>query len=60
MAAENEDTKPVDPFETYRGMRDSYLDAMSKVMINAVNTEEYAQATGAMLNTSLAASAPFR
>jgi len=59
MAAEN-DEKPVDPFDAFRGMRDSYLDAVSKVMINAVNSEEYAPATGAMLNTSLMASAPFR
>jgi hypothetical protein len=60
MAAETKDENPVDPFEAFRGMRDSYLDAMSKVMINAVNSEEYAQATGAMLNSSLMASAPFR
>jgi hypothetical protein len=59
MAAEHNDGKPVDPFEAFRGMRDSYLDAMSKVMINAVNSEEYAQATGAMLDGSLMASAPF-
>ena len=59
MAAEKEE-KPVDPFDAFRGMRDSYLDAVSKVMINAVNSEEYAQATGAMLNSSLMASAPFR
>src|SRR5450631_4096901 len=60
MAAEDKETKPVDPFESFRGMRDNYLDAMSKVMINAVNSEEYAQATGTMLNSSLMASAPFR
>lgn len=60
MSAENNNSKPVDPFEAFRGMRDNYLDAMSKVMINAVNSEEYAQATGAMLNGSLMASAPFR
>jgi hypothetical protein len=60
MAAEHKDGDPVDPFEAFRGMRDSYLDAMSKVMINAVNSEEYAQASGAMLNSSLMASAPFR
>ena len=29
-------------------MRDKYLEGMSKVMIDAVNTEEYAQATGAL------------
>jgi hypothetical protein len=60
MAAEPKDENPVDPFEAFRGMRDSYLDAMSKVMINAVNSEEYAQASGGMLNSSLTASAPFR
>lgn len=60
MAAETENTKSFDPFEALRGMRDNYLDAMSKVMINAVNSEEYAQATGAMLNGGLMASAPFR
>jgi len=60
MAAENENTKPADPFDALRGMRDNYLDAMSKVMMNAVNSEEYAQATGVMLNSALIASAPFR
>jgi hypothetical protein len=60
MAAENESNKPADPFEPLRGMRDNYLDAMSKVMMNAVNSEEYAQATGAILNSALIASAPFR
>ena len=60
MSAERKDENSVDPFEAFRGMRDSYLDAMSKLMINAVNSEEYAQVTGAMLNSSLMASAPFR
>jgi hypothetical protein len=58
--ARNENTKPFDPFESFRGMRDSYLDAMSKTMIEAVNTESYAQATGAILDSCLSASAPFR
>ncbi len=55
-----DETKPFDPFEPFRGMRDAYLDAMSKSMIDAVNTESYAQASGAMLDYCLAASAPFR
>ena len=59
MAAEKEE-RPVDPFDAFRGMRDNYLDAVSKVMINAVNSEEYAQATGAMLNNTLKVTAPFR
>lgn len=60
MTAENGSATPVDPFESFRGMRDAYLDAMSKVMINAVNSEEYAEATGAMLNSAMTLSAPFR
>ena len=60
MSPENENGKPVDPFEAMRTVRDSYLDSLSKVMINAVNSEEYAQATGVLLNSSLAMTAPFR
>jgi len=53
-------SKPFDPLEPFRGMRDAYLDAMAKAMVEAVNTEGYAQATGAMLENSLSMSAPFR
>ena len=28
-----------DPFEPFRAMRDNYLDAMAKTMVEAVNTE---------------------
>ena len=59
MAAEKNATA-FDPFETFRKMRDTYLEGMSKVMIDAVNTEEYAQASGALLNNYLTLSAPFR
>lgn len=59
MAVENNGTA-ADPFEAFRKMRDSYFEGMSKVMIDAVNTEEYAQATGALLNNYLTLSAPFR
>ena len=52
--------KPFDPLEAWRSMRDATLDAWSKAMIEAVNTEAYASATGAMLDASLSASAPFR
>ena len=55
-----ENGKPFDAFESLRGMRDAYLDAMSKTMVEAVNTESYAQASGAMLNYCLTASAPLR
>ena len=60
MPETKDENKPFDPFERFRGMRDTYLDAMSKTMIDAVNTESYAQATGAMLDYCLSASAPFR
>ena len=53
-------SKPFDPIESFRGMRDSYLDAMAKAMVEVVNTEGYAQASGAMLDTSLTMSAPYR
>ena len=59
MAVENNGAA-ADPFEAFRKMRDSYFEGMSKVMIDAVNTEEYAQATGSMLNNYLTLSAPFR
>lgn len=52
--------KPLDPLEAWRDMRDATLDAWSKLMIEAVNTDAYASTTGAMLNASLSASAPFR
>ena len=59
MSVENNGAA-TDPFEAFRKMRDSYFEGMSKVMIDAVNTEEYAQATGALLNNYLTLSAPFR
>jgi len=55
-----EQAKPFDPFESIRGMRDAYLESISKTMVEAVNSESYAQATGAMLDYALSASAPFR
>jgi len=52
--------RPLDPLEAWRNMRDATLDAWSKAMIEAVNTEAYAGTTGAMLDASLSASAPIR
>lgn len=60
MAEVKEQPKSSDPFEPFRGMRDAYLDVLSKTMIDAVNTESYAQATGAMMDYYLTASAPIR
>jgi hypothetical protein len=37
--------------EPWREMRDVYMNAWGKTMVDMVNTEAYAQATGAMLDT---------
>jgi hypothetical protein len=60
MTGESNGNKGGDPFEAFRNMRDSYLEGMSKVMIDAVNSEEYAQATGTLLTNYLTVTAPFR
>jgi hypothetical protein len=52
--------QPYDPFEAWRGLRDANLDAWSKMMIEGVNTDAYAKATGTMLDSYLTASGPFR
>jgi len=60
MTAESNGNKGADPFEGFKNMRDAYLEGMSKVMIDAVNSEEYAQATGTLLTNYLTFTAPFR
>ena len=52
--------KPFDPMEPFRGIRDAYMDVWAKTMVDMVNSEAYAQATGTMLDTYLTVSAPFR
>src|ERR1035437_54999 len=52
--------KPFDPRDPWREMRDTYLEGWSKTMVETVNTDAYAKATGAMLDTYLSASSPFR
>jgi len=59
MGSSNQDEKPFDPFEAWRGIRDESMDAWAKTMIQAVNSEEYAKTTGAMLDAYLTASIPF-
>ncbi len=51
---------PFDPTGMFKDMRDSTMDAWSKMMIQMVNTDAYAQATGAMLDAWTSTSAPFR
>jgi len=52
--------KDYDPVGAFREMRDNYLDAWAKTMVEAVNTDAYAKATGMLLDTYLSASSPFR
>jgi hypothetical protein len=54
------DEQVFDPFGALKNMRDSGMDAWSKMMIQLVNTEAYAQATSTMMDTWLTSSAPFR
>jgi hypothetical protein len=56
----NNHTETSDPFEPFRAIRDKYLDAMAKSMVETVNSESYAQASGAMLEGYLTATAPLR
>jgi hypothetical protein len=49
-----------DPMSSFRQMRDAYLDVWAKAMVDTVNTEAYAKATGTMLDSYLAVSSPFR
>jgi polyhydroxyalkanoic acid synthase PhaR subunit len=58
--SESKENKTYDPFEAWRGMRDASMDAWAKAMVQAVNTEAYAKASGAMLDAYLTASIPFR
>lgn len=52
--------KPPDPMDAFRGIRDAYLDTWAKAMVETVNTEAYARTSGAVLDTYLSASSPFR
>ncbi|HOL72118.1 MAG TPA: hypothetical protein PLA43_09930 [Bryobacteraceae bacterium] len=49
-----------DPFEAWRSMRDATMKAWADTMVQAVNTEAYAQATGTLLDSYLTATAPYR
>lgn len=51
---------PLDPFGAFKGMRDTYMDTWSKLMIDTVSSEAYAQAMGQWLDSYLTMSAPLR
>jgi hypothetical protein len=60
MSQNNDGFNPFDPAGVFKSIRTANMDAWSKTMIDFVNTEAYAQATAAMLDTWLTASVPFR
>jgi hypothetical protein len=60
MSQKSDEQQAFDPLGPLKNMRDSGMDAWSKMMIQLVNTEAYAQATSTMMDTWLTTSAPFR
>ena len=59
MSDKEPPTNPFDP-ATWQAGRDAYLNAWAKAMVDAVNTDQYAKATGQMLDSYLSASHPLR
>ena len=51
--SQNNTFNPFDPTGVFKNLRDAGMDAWSKTMIDLVNTEAYARATGAMLDAYL-------
>src|SRR6266536_1113837 len=49
-----------DPLEQWRELRDTYMDIWAKASGEAVNSDSYAQASGAMLEAFLTTSSPYR
>ncbi len=60
MSQQPDALNPFDPFGAWRTTRDAYLETWSKTMIDLVNSEAYAEATGRMLDTYLTMSTPMR
>lgn len=52
-------SKLFDEMNPWRNVRNAYLEAWAKAMVDVVNNEAYAQATGAFLDSYLTVSAPF-
>ena len=60
MSQKFDEQQVFDPFGAWKNMRDAGMDAWSKMMIQLVNNDAYARASGAMLDAWLTSSAPFR
>jgi hypothetical protein len=60
MSQPNDIPNPFDPLSFWRTTQSASLEAWSKAMIDLVSTDAYADATGRILDTYLAASVPMR
>lgn len=60
MSQRCDDAAGMDPFAAWRTMRDQTMESWSKAMIEAVNTDAFAQSIGSQLDNYLTVSAPFR
>jgi len=60
MSQSDDTFNPFDPTGVFKTMRDSGMESWSKMMIQLVNTDAFAQANGAMLDAWLSNSAPLR
>jgi hypothetical protein len=60
MSQKDDTFNPFDPAGMFQHLRDTGMDAWSKMMIQLVNSEAYARATGQILDTWLTTSTPFR
>jgi len=58
--SQKEDPNAFDPTGMFKSMRDAGMDTWSKMMIQLINSEAYARATGTMLDAWMTSSAPFR
>ncbi len=60
MSDNNDAFNPFDPAGMLKDVRDMSMDSWSKMMVQLVNTDAYAEASGAMLDAWLSSSGPFR
>jgi hypothetical protein len=58
MSQNDETFDPFDPTGMFKGMRDANMDAWSKMMVQIVNSDAYAKATGVTLDSCLSSSIP--
>jgi hypothetical protein len=60
MSEDNNRFDPFDPTGMFKSLRNEQMDTWAKFMVQFVNNEAYADATGKMLDAWLSNSGPFR